>query len=217
MVIQKNWIGNCNGYSFDFKVQSSSSDDLSINVWIQDPLLLLKAEFIVVKPNSLMDVLSKDHHGVERKLNFKAVNPFTDRLLPIYVSSNIRFPFKRDVYVGIPSLNETDKEFAKRVNHEFAVEFQLSDNNAQELCEKAKNMGIGGHPVSSHLNDWLISRQRYWGTPIPIIHCPKCGIQPVPYEKLPVILPSIPEGHQIDKSLSRILKQSNWRNTSCPK
>lgn len=215
--IQRNWIGTCDGYSFDFEVESPTNDPFHINVWIQNPLHILKAEFIVVKPDSLLDILSRNSIGMERKLEFKAVNPFTHRSIPIYCSANITFPFERDVYIGIPSIYEADKEFAHQVHLELQCEFEPSDVTVDELCKKAQELGIGGYPVSSKLKDWLISRQRYWGTPIPLIHCSDCGTQPVPYEDLPVILPQIPKGYRIDRKLNKLLEQPIWKNTTCPK
>lgn len=76
-------------------------------------------------------------------------------------------------------------------------------------------MNIGGYWTSAKLRDWLISRQRFWGTPIPIIHCSNCGIQPVPRNQLPVVLPTISQ--MPEKSNSVLAENIEWVNTVCPK
>lgn len=100
------------------------------------------------------------------------------------------------------------------------LEFNLSFQKlaAESLCAEAQQMGFGGYPTSSKLKDWLISRQRYWGTPIPIIHCSSCGAVPVPDDQLPVELPAYPSNHENSNKLaSPLAKAVEWLNTSCPK
>lgn len=83
------------------------------------------------------------------------------------------------------------------------------------ITQQAKNKGIGGHLTSDKLRDWLISRQRYWGTPIPIIHCQTCGTVPVPFEDLPVVLPNVTTF--TGKGASPLETASEWVNCSCPR
>lgn len=215
--LQKNWIGDCDGYSFDLKIigPSVKSDCNFLNVWVQDCASLLDAEFIVVQPNSLVDILSENSRDTNGKLPLEVINPFTNSNLPIYVDSDVPYPFARNVYVGDPSRSQFDRNFAEKVDLE--RKFRVPVCAANEICEVAKKLGIGGYLVSSRLQDWLISRQRYWGTPVPMVHCDKCGTQPVSYDQLPVVLPPLPEGHKIGKSLNTFLKSSEWRKTVCPK
>ena len=85
----------------------------------------------------------------------------------------------------------------------------------KQICERAEKLGIGGYWSSAKLRDWLISRQRYWGTPIPIIHCTCCGSQPVPRNQLPVILPEL--NNLSTRGNSQLGQCSEWLNTECPK
>lgn len=83
------------------------------------------------------------------------------------------------------------------------------------LTQQAKNKGIGGDLMSDKLRDWLISRQRYWGTPIPVIQCQKCGTVPVPYEDLPVVLPNVTTF--TGKGASPLETVPEWVNCACPR
>ena len=83
------------------------------------------------------------------------------------------------------------------------------------LTQKARRERVGGDVTSDKLKDWLISRQRYWGTPIPMVHCPACGPVPVPLEDLPVTLPSITSF--TGKGGSPLASASEWVNCSCPR
>lgn len=216
--IQKNWIGKCNGFSFDLKVESPDgiTDTNVLNIWVEDLTDILNAEFIYTQPNSLLDILAGHIKDTNGKLNLRAVNPFTGSTLPIYVTKHASYPFGRDTHIGIPSKSKFDFDFATKVSIQ-----QLSDKSIgltqDEICNTALKMRIGGYPVSSNLKDWLISRQRYWGTPIPIVHCNKCGPQPVPYEQLPVFLPPLPKDYKLGKNLNKFLEKSSWRQTTCPR
>lgn len=83
------------------------------------------------------------------------------------------------------------------------------------ITQQAKNKGIGGDLTSDKLRDWLISRQRYWGTPIPVIHCQTCGTVPVPYEDLPVVLPNVTTF--TGKGASPLESAPEWVNCPCPR
>lgn len=220
ITVQKNWIDKCNGYSFDLKLINSPqcTESTFLNVWVSDPLSVLLAEFIVVKPHSMVDVLTGSNLGIERQLDMKILNPFTNKDLPIFVSNDVEYPFGRDVYVGVPAKVQSDREFLE--NKGIKLEPHVANENyldGESICKKAQEMKIGGYPVSSKLKDWLISRQRYWGTPIPIVHCSNCGTQPVPYDELPVTLPPLSKDYSVGKGLHGLLKESSWKDTKCPK
>lgn len=124
-----------------------------------------------------------------------AINPINNQKIPIYLNSNDNFgelnangaPYL-DARLGIPALNKNDEQFASENKIEALYEeSNLSKEETTELISnQLKNMSRGGHATSLKLNDWCISRQRKWGTPIPLIHCIDCGYVPVPYEQLPV-------------------------------
>ncbi len=215
--IQKNWIGECDGVSFDFRIEGHDgvNDTNSLNIWVKDPSSVLAAEFIVVQPNTLPDILCNYQRETNGKLDLNAVNPFTNQSLPIYVSADVPYPFGRDVYVGVPSNSEFDLKFAMNVG--LVPSPSTKSTSPEDVCRMAKKLNIGGYPVSSKIKDWLISRQRYWGTPIPMVHCFSCGVQAVPYEQLPVELPPLPSNFKIGKALNTFLKSSDWINTSCLK
>src|SRR5256712_3189149 len=90
-----------------------------------------------------------------------------------------------------------------------------TDEGKRAVADDAKKRGMGGPSVTYRLHDWLISRQRYWGTPIPIVHCDTCGAVPVPYEQLPVVLPRDVEF--TGRGGSPLSHVASFVNTTCPK
>lgn len=92
-----------------------------------------------------------------------------------------------------------------------------SEKASEKIIAKLEDMGMGTHKTSYHLRDWLISRQRYWGPPIPIIYCNKCGIQPVPEKDLPVELPYIEDFRPTGTGKSPLANHPDFYNTTCPK
>ena len=203
--VQKHWIGNCDGWNFEL-----TAGKRPVTVWSNKPQEFIYAGFIAIK---------KDHWLNENKIDEGVLdvivkNPF-GRDLPILVTKNVDFPAFNDVYIGIPSKRESDLELADK--HGIRIESSLPIEEFEEdqtwVLEKAQTLGIGGdYKVSSKLKDWLISRQRYWGAPIPIIHCPSCGAVPVKDEDLPVKLPEL--GGNIGEPLH---KNEQWMKCSCPK
>ncbi|MBF0311767.1 MAG: leucine--tRNA ligase [Oligoflexia bacterium] len=146
-----------------------------------------------------------------------AINPMTNEKIPIWISDYVLCTYGTGIVMAVPAHDQRDYEFAKKFNlnikhvihpqeqqHDFNdcayTEAGVAINsgpysgmNSEEMIKKLsddlKAKGIGGPTVNFRLRDWLISRQRYWGTPIPIIYCPKCGTVPIPEKDLPVKLP----------------------------
>ncbi|XP_014217387.1 probable leucine--tRNA ligase, mitochondrial [Copidosoma floridanum] len=221
--LQEHWIGECTGTNFDFKVVSKIPGyPKSITLWTDRPAFIEYASFFAVSSNNLFSKIEKsESRSPVRLLNAKVINPFTNKELPVFVTEKESLPYPefREDYLGIPCSSEADVGFCKSVGIKYEIAPVCS---AQELKEKrasvlqlARERNIGGHMVSSKLRDWLISRQRYWGTPIPIIHCEKCGAQPVPRSQLPVVLPKLDQS--LEKQNSTLSNAKVWLNTSCPK
>ncbi|XP_046387110.1 probable leucine--tRNA ligase, mitochondrial isoform X2 [Ischnura elegans] len=136
--------------------------------------------------------------------------------------------------LGLPGENSLDLKIA--VNEGFSINSKMVDEKGCMLpsagpdlsglsvadaravvCEKARALGVGGHHVSPSLKDWLISRQRYWGTPIPMVHCPNCGAVPVPPDQLPVLLPPPqPSASGGGRGVPTLNRNEQWKQTSCP-
>ncbi|NXT28003.1 SYLM protein, partial [Syrrhaptes paradoxus] len=132
--------------------------------------------------------------------------------------------------LGIPSTSAEDAAVAKNLGISFTEVTETLPNGLEKIInsgeitgmtrqealravtQQAKNKGIGGDLTSDKLKDWLISRQRYWGTPIPIIHCQTCGTVPVPYEDLPVVLPNV--ATFTGKGASPLETAQEWVNCS---
>jgi leucyl-tRNA synthetase len=172
------------------------------------------------------------------------VNPLTGRRMPIYVANFVLFEYGTGAVMAVPAHDQRDFDFAKKYGLDIIVviqpdgekldpatmseayvdegtlansgEFDGMDNvKAMEaISNKLTNMGKGGATVNYRIRDWGISRQRYWGAPIPIIHCPDCGALPVPYKDLPVVLPEdidFPESGR-----SPLPELDWWVNVDCP-
>ena len=224
-VLQKHWIGDCNGTRFEFELEDNSSRTLS--VFTHNPEHVTSASFIAVPRDSLLDQIYQEPDTSDkfRKLPVRAINPFTGEFLPIYVTSEIEYPVGADSHLGIPEISEIDRHFATLANIPL-IPSPAEDGKGMSSAEDvsvlrerinqiAQQRGLGGYPCSSKLRDWLISRQRYWGTPIPMVHCENCGPQPVPYNELPVVLPVVEKLSSHGKS--PLLEATDWLNTKCPK
>lgn len=203
--LQKHWIGECDGWNFDLKVGNRL-----ITVWSNKPQDLIYAGFIAIKKDHWLNA-EKIEEGL---LDVMVKNPFGSDL-PVLVTEDVEFPAFNDVYIGVPAKNDADFEFAQK--HLIRIESNLPIEEFEEdqkwVLEKAQDLGIGGDcKVSSKLKDWLISRQRFWGTPIPIVHCSSCGAVPVKDENLPVKLP------EFDGKIGQpLLQNDEWLKCKCPK
>ncbi|XP_047985060.1 leucine--tRNA ligase, mitochondrial [Leguminivora glycinivorella] len=208
--LQKHWIGECNGTVVTFNMLVN--DELkTLDVWTSDPYKLIHGEFLLISRDNL---IAQELNNQDGKL-LKAINPITEAEIPVYISEDANYAEGRDVYLACPSVDETDKVLAHKIK--FCVKPTCSTINIarenKRAIDLAKSKDVGGHLVSSKLKDWLISRQRYWGTPIPIIHCPDCGPVPVPYDQLPLKLPKLDYAETNSKSLADL---HDWVNCKCP-
>jgi leucyl-tRNA synthetase len=174
-----------------------------------------------------------------------AIHPFTGEKIPIWVGDYVLAHYGTGVVMGVPAHDQRDFEFAKKnnlpikivikpVDGELDVETMdhafeeygimvnsdkfsglTSEEGIKAIQVELEKLGLGGKAVSYRLKDWLISRQRYWGAPIPVIHCPHCGIVPVPEEDLPVLLPENIKDFK-PKGRSPLEDVEDWINTKCP-
>lgn len=220
--LQKHWIGDCNGINVDFKLMSNIVDfPKTINLWTNMPEFIEYAKFVAISSKSILhhEKYTYDIDVGIKCLDAKVINPFSGEELPIFVTDKVVYPPWRDVHLGIPSASMDDLKFSELVKIPFSRHsirsYEQQQRKMVEIFQKAKEWGIGGYPVSSRLQDWLISRQRYWGTPIPVIHCINCGVQPVPYDQLPVTLPKIK--HLSSEKRFSIHDARDWLQTQCPK
>lgn len=172
-----------------------------------------------------------------------AVNPFSKEKIPIYVANFVLMDYGTGAIMSVPAHDQRDFEFAQKYNLPIRVvvspregieeplsqafeddgilinsgEFSGIENRTamEKMLEKARKENFGERFTTYRLKDWGISRQRYWGSPIPVLYCEKCGIVPVPYEELPVILPfDVPF---TGKGESPLLKVDSFVNVQCPK
>ncbi|OQR70266.1 putative leucine--tRNA ligase [Tropilaelaps mercedesae] len=215
--MQKGWIGNVDeGTIFKFGLEGDLPLD-ELEIWTDRPELIVGAAFIII---------SEDHLLAETLKTNKifAKNPFNNnRLIPVFPNeNNFDIPPATGAFVGVPTASESETKFAEKNNIYFkdvlkgaqivnSAEFNGTAVEArQKILHFARANNIGGFPASRFLKDWLISRQRYWGTPIPIVHCERCGPVPVPKLDLPLKLPHLPTG-------SNLPDAEHWIRTLCPK
>jgi len=171
-----------------------------------------------------------------------AINPVNGEKVPVWIADYVLNTYGTGCVMAVPGHDERDYEFATKYNLPIKrvvksknpeeddslpyVEYGISVNSGEytgmpseevksAIVEKLKSQGKGSFKVNYRLRDWLVSRQRYWGTPIPMIHCEKCGVVPVPEEDLPVKLPYNVEFAPDGKS--PLAKCEEFINTTCPK
>ena len=173
-------------------------------------------------------------------------NPATGRALPVWVADYVLMEYGTGAIMAVPGHDERDFEFAQTFDlpivrvvagpdddadtplHEAYVgpgqlvnsgEFDGTDvsESVSAVTARAVEEDWGEARVQFRLHDWCISRQRYWGPPIPIIHCPSCGAVPVPETDLPVVLPRVEDFKPDDSGVSPMARVASWYETSCPK
>jgi leucyl-tRNA synthetase len=168
-----------------------------------------------------------------------AINPVNGRLVPIYIADYVLMGYGTGAIMAVPGQDQRDWDFAERhgldiirtvappddfdgqaytgdgvtINSEFLDGLDMAAAK-DRIIAWLEERGIGEGTVQFRLRDWLISRQRYWGAPIPMINCPDCGLLPVPYDDLPVLLPDIED--YLPKGRSPLAADDDFVNTTCP-
>lgn len=186
--------------------------------------------------------LNKDKTGIKID-GLTAKHPLTDESIPIFVSDYVLMSYGTGAIMAVPAHDERDYEFAKKFNLEIKPvikkgkedKLPLTDIDGGQLInspiinglkvrdaihkmtEYLSNNNIGEEKVNYKLRDWIFSRQRYWGEPIPMIHCEKCGWVPVPEEDLPVRLPKVEEYEPSGTGESPLANITSFVDTKCPK
>ncbi len=232
---QRNWIGRSVGAAIDFPIKGREE---KIKVFTTRADTIMGATFLVLAPeHPLINLLepkifnfrevknyiekSKTHTEEERQnekrektgIELKGItaqNPANGKEVPVWVSDYVLFGYGTGAIMGVPIFDERDRDFAHKFNLSI-LDTKLV--NTDEIIKK-----VGGEVVTKYkLRDWVFSRQRYWGEPIPLIHCEKCSWVPVPEKDLPVLLPKIKSYTPTDTGESPLSKVTKWVNVKCPK
>ena len=186
--------------------------------------------------------LAKDKTGVELK-GIRAINPVNGKDIPIFISDYVLVTYGTGAIMAVPAHDTRDWDFAtkfglpiievvaggedvQKAAYTDVAEGVLCNSgflNGLSVAEAKKSItawltenGVGEKKVNFKLRDWVFSRQRYWGEPIPLVYCEKCGWVPVPEKDLPVLLPEVDNYEPTDSGESPLSKIDSWVNTTCP-
>jgi leucyl-tRNA synthetase len=171
-----------------------------------------------------------------------AINPVSGKEIPIYISDYVMMGYGTGAIMAVPAHDERDWAFAKKfgidivevikggdiatgaytgdgemVNSDFLNGYDNKKDSIARMIEHLSEQGIGEMGVQYKMKDWAFNRQRYWGEPIPIVHCPACGIVPVPYSELPLRLPEVKNFEPGEGGESPLAKIESYVNCNCPK
>ena len=186
--------------------------------------------------------LSKEKTGI-RLQGIEAVNPANGKKVPIFVSDYVLISYGTGIVMGVPGHDQRDWDFATKFGLPIIEvvkggdvtkeAFTLKDDTGimvnsgflngltvkeaiPAMKKWVEEQGIGRAKVNFKLRDWVFSRQRYWGEPIPMVNCEKCGWVPLPEDQLPLVLPKVESYEPTDDGESPLAKMTDWVNTTCP-
>jgi len=187
--------------------------------------------------------LNKDKTGV-RLAGVEAINPVNQKKIPIFVSDYVLVTYGTGAVMGVPGHDQRDWDFATKFGLPIVEvvkggditkeAFTLKDDTGimvnsgfldgmtvrdaiPAMKQWVTEQGIGRPKTNYKLRDWVFSRQRYWGEPIPMVSCPKCGWVPLPEDQLPLVLPEVENYEPTDDGESPLSKMTDWVSTTCPK
>ncbi|XP_067255958.1 probable leucine--tRNA ligase, mitochondrial isoform X2 [Chanodichthys erythropterus] len=241
--MQANWIGDCSGCFFNhiLKVDGHDTGEV-LSAYTCSPEAVFGAAYVSVLPSHRLlrgssalkpALLGALRPGRDSLSEVTALNVFTGREVPVVISAKNEFDGHLDTVIGIPDSSEEDESLAQSLGLSWNSVLKTEEDGSQTLMnsdeftgqsreeaftsvtQKAREKNAGGYLTSTKLRDWLISRQRYWGTPIPIVHCSSCGPVAVPAEDLPVMLPKVPS--LTGKGASPLKTAQDWLRCQCPR
>lgn len=238
-LMQENWIGKSIGAKVTFKAERTAlhlpgEKIITLTAFTTRPDTLPGVTFVAVAPDhELVSQLTTEDRRAEitayqeaaAKLSdldrmadtqertgcftgSYAINPLTEEEIPVYIANYVLKQYGTGIIMGVPAHDERDFDFAKR--HELPIVEVKEPFVLQEGCVFAQPH------VTYKLRDWVFSRQRYWGEPIPLIHCPACGVVPVPENQLPITLPEVENYQPTGTGESPLAGIDWWVNTTCP-
>lgn len=234
---QRNWIGKSEGAEIAFRIANQESRIREIKIFTTRPDTIFGATYIAVSPelakkwldvgwqtskavrnyieDALVERAKAGVGGIKEKTGIAAgidaINPASKEEIPVWIANYVLGDVGTGAIMAVPAHDERDADFAKKYN----VPVHGMDPE-KDLKEVTKRIG-GIWTTTWHLKDWVFSRQRYWGEPIPIIHCEKCGAVPVLEKDLPVVLPDVEHYEPTGTGESPLANISEWVNTTCPK
>ena len=172
----------------------------------------------------------------------EGVNPVNGKKIPIYIADYVMMGYGTGAIMAVPAHDQRDYDFAKKfgidiiqvikggdiekeaytgdgemINSDFLNGYTNKKDSIKRMLEELEKKGIGKAGVQYKMKDWAFNRQRYWGEPIPIVHCPKCGDVAIPYEELPLRLPKIKDFQPGEDGQSPLAKIDSFVNCKCPK
>ncbi len=215
-------------------------EKLSDKITNMDALNAYKAE-CAKKTEFERTQLVKDKTGV-RIEGITATNPITGKEIPIFIADYVMMGYGTGAIMAVPAHDERDYDFARTfgldiipvieggnieeaaytgdgnmINSGFLNGLDNKKDSIARMIAHLEEQGIGEEGVQYKMKDWAFNRQRYWGEPIPIVHCPECGIVPVPYDQLPLVLPEVKEFEPGTDGESPLAKIESFVNCTCPK
>ena len=228
--LEREWIGRSHGVEVDFEIDGAGE---RLPAFTTRPDTLFGVTFLAVSPH---------HERAAELIGRSAVHPATGARVPIHAAEYVVGGYGSGVVMGVPAHDARDWAFA--MSHQLPVRRVIdpgrdvgvgawagkgvlvdsgrftglaSESARTRIADWLEEHGAGRRATRYRLHDWLISRQRYWGPPIPVVYCADCGVVPVPDDQLPVLLPDIADFRPSGSGLSPLAKVESFVRTACPR